>query len=80
MITDSEAKAWVAQNVNRLLGERGRSAYWLMKTLGAKQGTIYPVVRGEVLPSVAMTARIAEALSVTVDELLKKPKKVRHSA
>jgi transcriptional regulator with XRE-family HTH domain len=89
VISDEDAKRAISVNVKRLLDERDCSAYWLMKKLGLKEGTFYPVVNGEVLPSVAVTARIAEALDVTVDDLLAIPdekprrrvlKKIRRSA
>ncbi len=80
MISDENAKAYVSANIQRLLHASGKSAYWLMKELGAKQGTLYPVVNGQVVPSIAMTARIAECLNVTVDELLKPVKPNRKNS
>ncbi len=77
VISDEQAKSAISVNVRRLLAARGNSAYWLMKELGLKEGTFYPVVNGEVLPSVAVTARIAEVLGVTVDDLLEIPEEKR---
>ncbi len=70
MITDEDAKVSISRNVNRILKEQGKSVYWLRNELGVGQGTIYPIVRGEVCPSVAMAARIAEILGVSLDSLV----------
>lgn len=84
MIKTTEAKSFLADNIERLLAERGRSAYWLMREIGMTEGGFYPIVRGEVVPSVVIAHRIAEVLKVTVDDLLKKsseksPKPVKSS-
>lgn len=70
MITDEQAKAAVSENISRILEEQDKTAYWLMKRLDMSPGAIYPIIRGESLPSLAMSARIAEALGVSVDSLL----------
>lgn len=73
MITDDEARANISANVQRLLSVHGQSVYWLMKRLSMSPGAIYPIVRGDVLPSIAMGARIAEAVGATVEDLLQPP-------
>lgn len=70
MITEDDAKVSISRNVSKILEKQGRSVYWLKNQLGVGQGTIYPIVRGEVCPSVAMAARIAEILGVSVDTLI----------
>jgi transcriptional regulator with XRE-family HTH domain len=79
VITDKQAVASVAENVRRILDERGLSVNWLVVQLKASPGTIYPIVRGEALPSIGTTARIAEVLGVLVDDLLpeKTSRKIR---
>lgn len=73
MITDTDAKEHVSANIRASLEALELSVYWLRKQLDVGEGTIYPIVRGAVLPSVAMTARIAEKLGVTIDHLLLPP-------
>lgn len=70
MLTDDEVKAAFSANVSRLLEEQGHSIYWLRKEIGVGEGTIYPIVRGKVVPSVAISSRIAEALGVAIDDLI----------
>jgi len=70
MLTDEEVKAAFSFNVRRLLEDQGHSVYWLKKEIGVGEGTIYPIVNGKVVPSVAISSRIAEVLGVTVDELI----------
>ena len=62
-------------NLRAALEKQGKTAYWLMKTLDATRGAIYPIVRGESHPSLGLAYRIAGALDTTVEELLKAPKK-----
>lgn len=76
MLTDDQAKVAISENLKRILEERGHTVYWLMHTLELSSGALYPIVKGKVLPSIAMAARIAEALGVSVDELIQEnPKK-----
>ncbi len=70
MLTDEQAVASVSESIRRILNARGLKTHWLVLKLQASPGAIYPIVRGEVHPSVGMTARIAEALGVSVDDLL----------
>ena len=74
-VTDFEACEHVSSNVLRLLDEQGHSVYWLMKELGMSPGALYPIVRGENVPTLGTTSRIADALGVTVDDLLELPRK-----
>jgi len=70
MLSDEEVKAAFSFNVRRILEEKGHTIYWLKKEIGVGEGTIYPIVNGKVVPSIAISSRIAEALGVTVDELI----------
>lgn len=72
VIDAPEVKSALPDNIKRLLSDRGQSAYWLMKQIGMTEGSFYPIIRGEVVPSVLIASRIAEVLETTVDELLKK--------
>lgn len=81
MLTDDQAKVAISENLNRILEEQDKSAYWLMTHLGMSSGALYPIIRGKSLPSVALAARIAELLEVSVDDLIQEvekeiPKKV----
>lgn len=73
MITDEETKSAISENISILLDQQGHSRYWLMQQIGMTEGGFYPIVRGEVVPSVAISARIAEVLGVKIDDLLKTP-------
>jgi DNA-binding XRE family transcriptional regulator len=72
-VTDKHACENVAFNLSRILGEQGRTIYWLMKEIKMSPGALYPIARGVNVPNVATAASIAKALSVTVDDLLKEP-------
>lgn len=71
-VTDEQARSVVSSNLSRLLSEKGLTVYWLMKQVDMSPGAMYPIVRGERCPTIATASRIADALGVTVDELLRK--------
>lgn len=73
MITDEQAKTAISVNLSRILEEKGHSKYWLMQQIGMTEGGFYPICRGEVVPSVAISARIAEVLGVKIDDLIQLP-------
>lgn len=75
MLTDDAVKTAVSGNLAKILDERGNSAYWLMQQTGLSSGTLYPILRGVAVPSATVLANIAEALAVTVDDLLEEPEK-----
>ncbi len=75
MITDDDAKLYVAANVQSLLEKQGHTVYWLMKTTRDLPNRIYPVVRGETIPTAGLLCRIATALGVTADDLMARPPK-----
>ncbi len=72
-MTDEETCEYVAANLTRILAEQDRTIYWLMKQLKMSPGAVYPIVRGESQPTLGTTTRIAEALGITIDDLVKKP-------
>lgn len=80
MISDEQAKDLVSANIARLLNATGKTAYWLMKELDVSPGSLYPIVRGEVAPTIGFASRIGEALGVTVEELLKPVTKSRKNS
>lgn len=75
MITDEIAREHIAANVDRLLKKLGKSRYWLAQQTGEWESRIASVCNGKSLCSVAMAARIATALGVSLDELMTNPKK-----
>lgn len=74
MITEETMKRNLSANVAALLAARGKTNYWLMKELELSPG-FYRVLSGETCPSTYLTARIADKLEVTVDDLLQSPQK-----
>jgi transcriptional regulator with XRE-family HTH domain len=77
VITDIEAMEFVSENLRRILDEQGHNIRWLVLTLKASPGTIYPIARGEAMPSIATVARISEALGVSIDILLENPAELK---
>lgn len=69
-VTDQAAKSRVAENVARLLVERGMSQQGLANATGENKMMISRVVRGEHVPGIGLISRIAEAFGVSVDALL----------
>ena len=75
-MTDEQALAALSGNLVRLLAKQGHSVYWLMKKLAMSPGAIYPIVRGEKLPSIGTASRIAAALNVSLDDLIQSKSKI----
>ena len=71
MKNDDDAKQFIAFNVRATLARRGRSRYWLAKQTGEWQGTIANVCLARNMPGSGLLARIADALGVTTDDLLR---------
>jgi transcriptional regulator with XRE-family HTH domain len=86
VITDETAKEHLAANLNRILAERGLSGRQLAMMTGETPMMISRILRGVYVPTVAVVARICEALGVNIDRVLydtpasPTPKKLRHSA
>lgn len=73
---DHETKLVIAYNVNKLLEKQGRSRYWLAKVTDGHQSTLADVCHGRKVCGAGLLTRIAKALGVTADDLLKKPRKM----
>lgn len=71
MITDAELKRSLARNLKRNLKSQGITPYRLAKMVEEPQTSVYRIVRGENVPNAVLLARMAEALGVTIDSLLK---------
>lgn len=71
MVTDAEAKSIIAGNIDRLLDEQGHSRYWLSKQTGDDQAKISHVMSQKSMPSAGFLIRVAEALGVSLDEIMK---------
>lgn len=70
-ITDDQTKAAFSANVLRELQARGKNIHWLMNVTGEFSNRIYPAVNGKTMPGAGLVARVAAALDVPVDDLLK---------
>ena len=73
MVTDTEAKDNVAENVSRLVGQLGISQAELGRRTGESPMRISLVIRGIHQPTAGFLARLAEALGVSADFLLNDP-------
>lgn len=73
VITDEQAKSWIAANVTRLMKERGLTQVDIAAITGEQQMRIWRLANGLNLPSSAVIKRVAEALETTVDELMSEP-------
>jgi transcriptional regulator with XRE-family HTH domain len=73
VVTDADAKKYIAANVARLLETRGWMQQDLAEATGENKMTISRVCRGIHVPSAALLARIAEALDVSTDRLIAPP-------
>ncbi|QDT41115.1 hypothetical protein Pan241w_11740 [Gimesia alba] len=71
MVSDTEAKAIVSANLTRLLDEQGHSRYWLSKQTGDDQSKISRIISLESIPSAGFLMRAADALDVSLDEIMK---------
>lgn len=75
MISDDEAKANIAANVRRLRGTRSYGQ--IAKACSTKDWHAYPATIQQIesarhLPSAGLLARVAEALGVTPNDLLRR--------
>ena len=80
MLTDEEAKDVIAHNVARYMEKREMTQRQLAVAARENDMAISRVVRGIHCPSAAMLARIADALAVTVDDLLQRPRNFSRTA
>jgi len=77
VITDEAAKQNISRNIQVLLEKRQISILKFSQEIDEPQNTVYRIVRGDNMPGVALLARMAEYLRVTVDDLLSDPKKFK---
>ena len=81
VISDIDAKVHIAFHVNRILEKKRKSRYWLAQQTGEWESRIGAVCNSESLCKSGLLARIADALSVAADDLLKPiPKKFGKSS
>ena len=71
VITSEKATHNVGRNIARILQDRGMSQAELARRSGESQMNISRIIRGQNEPLVSTVARIAEALDVLVDVLLR---------
>lgn len=65
----------LARNVQRIMQERGMSQRALARDARQPVMTINTLVKGTHTPGVDVVSAVADALQVTVDELLRSPRK-----
>lgn len=68
-VSDDEALRNIARNVVRLRGQR--SQYWLAKAVGTYPANIARIELGENMPGAGLLSRLAEALEVSIDDLIR---------
>jgi transcriptional regulator with XRE-family HTH domain len=73
VITRDQATEYVGKNLKRILATRGISQAELARQSGIPEMTISQVVNWKNEPGIGVVARIAEALDVTIDVLLRQP-------
>lgn len=71
-MSDDEALHNIAENVLRLRGNR--SQYWLAKAVDTYPANIARIETAQSMPGAGLLSRLAEALEVTIDELIRDPK------
>ena len=77
---DYETKIVIAYNINKLLKKQGHSRYWLAKEINGHPSTLADICHGRKICGAGILTRIAKALEVTADDLLKKPRKKTNTA
>lgn len=70
MIDDHKMVRNISANLRRLLDERGWSQARLSQESGEKPMTISNLLNGKYVPGIGSLARVADALSTTVDYLI----------
>jgi len=71
VLTDQQAKLFLAANLRRLIAARGLSLRALGRMIGESPMRLSNISRGAVIPDVACVSRIAEALDVSIEALLR---------
>ena len=80
VITDDDARKYVAENVKQLLADRKMNQSDLARATGDTFMAISRVVRAQHVAGYGVVCRIAEALGVKADDLSKPPKKTSRKA
>lgn len=75
-MTDEQALKHIAANVVRLRADR--SQYWLAKAVGTYPANIARIENAENMPGAGLLSRIADALNVSIQDLLNPPPSSRH--
>ena len=75
MLSDDQAKLYISENVQSLLLQKGWTQSKLAAICKESEMRVSLMVRGIKIPSAAFLARVAEALEVSVDQLLEDPRK-----
>ena len=75
MISDIQAKRRIALNVRQLLDSNQLNQSDLARRTGERRQRIQQLLAQSRQPTIGVVARIAEALDVSVDELIADPKK-----
>lgn len=73
MLSNTDVRKNLAQNVRRLLVDRKMSQTTLARRSNESDMAISRVVRGSMLASSGTIARIAEALDVSIDRMVSPP-------
>jgi transcriptional regulator with XRE-family HTH domain len=73
VISDEQARNNIAANLQRIIEERGITQTQLAAQSDQPIMTINRLVRGQNEPRIALVARVAEALDVSVDRLVAAP-------
>ena len=80
MMSNEEAAKNIAANVEKLLGSLGWSVRKLSRMTGDPHMSVVNALSGAHVPNAGILARIAEALNVSTDELVRGRKKSRRTA
>ena len=75
VINDQQLKRNLTRNLKRILEAADVTPYRLAKMIDEPQNSVYRFCRGDNVPNAVILARVAEALGVTVDELIRSPKR-----
>lgn len=74
VLTDEVARENLKANLARLLEERGFTRYRLARVTGESDQTIKNVADGVHMPRAGLLSRLAEALGVSMDDLVHQPR------
>lgn len=78
MSSDEQIVENVSENLQRILAERKLSQIDLSVLAGTPQMSVCRLVNGRNMPKLGIVYRVARALNIPVDDLLKPATKKRH--